>query len=89
MSDEEAGGQYLCRFAARRSEAGQTGGTPQLVDLGGDVDTHQGESLREAGTQEVLDEGTTAGTRDSGGDEGVLAALSRECGQRYGAALKR
>ena len=54
MSDEEAGGQYLCQFAARCSETVQTGGTPKLVDLGGDVDTHQRESLREAGTQEVL-----------------------------------
>ena len=38
-SDEDTGGQDLCRFAARHSEAGKTGGAPQFVDLGGEVET--------------------------------------------------
>ena len=33
-SDKDAGGQYLHRVAAYRSKSGQTGGAPQLMDIG-------------------------------------------------------
>ena len=39
-SDEDVGGKYLRRVADCRTKAGQTGGVPQLMDLGGDVEAH-------------------------------------------------
>ena len=40
-SDKDAGGQYLRQVATCRVEARRTDGTPELVDLRGDVETHQ------------------------------------------------
>ena len=59
-SDEDVGGQDICQVAVRRSEAGQTGGVPKLVGLGGDIETQRQESLREAGTRSGPDEVKTA-----------------------------
>ena len=61
-SDEDAGGQDICRVAARRSEARQTGGAPQLVDISGYVKNCRQESLRKAGTQAGSEENHKYGT---------------------------
>ena len=45
LSDEDAGRKDICRVAACCSEAGTMGSVPQLVDIGGDMETHQRESL--------------------------------------------
>ena len=69
-SDEDMDRTYLRRVAARRTKSGQTGGAPQLVDLGVDVVTHWRESLRKEGTQAALEKGMIDGTSNLGGIEG-------------------
>ena len=64
-SDEDAGGQDIYQVVSHRAKSGQTGGAPQLMDLGGDVYTHQQESLREAGTWSGPYDDITAGMVNS------------------------
>ena len=82
-SGEDASGQYLRQVAACRSEAGKTGGSPQLVYIRGDMETHQQESIRKEGTRAVPYEGTTAGTSDLGGAEGGQVVAGGDGGRRH------
>ena len=59
-------------------------GASQLVDIGGDMETHQRESLRKAGTSMVSEETHTAGTIHSGGAEGVQEMTGGNCGRGCG-----
>ena len=45
ISDKDADGQDILQVTTRCAEARQTGGAPQLVDIGGEVETYQRESL--------------------------------------------
>ena len=87
--DKDTRRKDLHQAAACRTKAGQTDGTPQLMDIGGDAETHQLESLRKAETRAGPDKDTTAGTVDSGGVEGGHTEASRDGRRRRGAAFDR
>ena len=87
-SDEDASRQDIRQFAARRAKDGQTGGVPQRVDLGEDVETCQQESLRKYRTQAVSDEVKTTGMGDQGGVEGIQATAGGDWGRGCGAAFE-
>ena len=86
-SDEGAGGQYLCSVAARRSKAGQTGGTPKIVDISRCVETFQRESLHGIGTKVGPEKTQIAGMSHSGSAEGGQETAGgdggRRCGENY------
>ena len=85
-SDEDVVGKYLHQVVELRARAGKTGGVPQLVDLGGDVEAHQRESLHELGTLAVPGEGATSGMGDFGSAEVVQAEAGGDSGRRRGEA---
>ena len=62
QSDEDAGRKYIFRVAVRRSEDGQTGGGPQLMDIDRDVENFCRKSLHKLGTRAGPEETQTSGT---------------------------
>ena len=88
-SDEDAGRQDLFQVVACHPEAGKTDSAPQLVDIGGDMETRRQESLHNVGTRTRPEETQTAGTCHSGGTEGGKDTAGGGGGKGYGQTADR
>ena len=88
-SDEDSGGQAIRLVAVHSPETRQTDDTPQLVDLSGDVEIRQRESIHEAVARAGSERYQAVGLGYQGIAQGIQATVGDDGGRGSGTPTER